>query len=352
MPMIFTSASAAPAGAPAPAAKYSPARTSPGMTGNTAPLPNAPAPQQQAPAEPGQEEQQESGTEEQQPDADLSRRLGIVAQKDRKARERLDEARAAEASVKAREEQLAAREASLKAEEERRAGWRKNPKALLQDHGFVPEAALQFMLAGEKLSPEQRLAITVDERLAAERAAVDERLEAMREEQRQEQAKREAEDAEQAKQELSQQEQIAVQELQADIGEIVAGDPKAFALVRKAGKNGIAAVYEHLSTISDQQYKEMGRRPPITTKMLERAAREIEAAARKEMQEAMADPDWSQAVGVGTVRQAVAPRTLTNRLPPATTPPPAGERQETEAEKRERVKRELDGIFERGRARR
>jgi hypothetical protein len=319
-----------------PAAKYSlPTRPS-SMGMNTAPIAGVEPPavtEQAADAE----QQAEPGIEEQP--SDIGWRLGKVARKEREARQLRQAAKAAEAQVRAREDAVAAREARLQAEEERRGVWRQNPAALLRDHGYVPEAALQFMLNGERMTPEQQLAATVDQRLAEQERATGEQLEALRKEQEQRDAEREADLARQQEQELTQQEQIAVQETQTEIADIVAGDPKAFPLVRRAGDRGVRAIYQRVNELWEEQTQRLGRPSPITTKMLERAAGEVEAAARKELQDGLADPEVAAALGMGA--RPIRQRTLTNNAPPAAVARGAAGGEETASEKYERVKREV-----------
>lgn len=371
MPLNITPAGSQQTAQPAAPAKYAPTRTSPSMTGNTAPIdgvePGKPAPQVARQPPPAQARQPvpeqvdgeqpaaegadgEGGEQPGQPDPDTAWRLAIVARKDAEARKRIDAAKAAEARLKAAEDALAKREEAIKAEEARRATWRQNPAALLRDHGFVPEAALQFMLNGEKLTPEQQLAAQLDQRLEASQRQQQEEIRRLREEQATaaEQARQEEEKRQQAQ--LTEQQQAAVEELQAEIGQLVEQDGKAYPLLRKAGARGISTVFARLEEHSNQQLEQTGKRPLITTKLLERMAQQVEADARKELQETYTDPEIAAALGLPAQRPSATvparPRTLTNQIP-AAAPARQPERPETDAERRERVKAQLDVMFRR-----
>jgi hypothetical protein len=356
MPLNITLAGATPEKPAQGPAKYVPRRMSPGMHGNTAPIPGADQPPRVAglPPQPEVPQGTQEGQQEQpgQQGDDITWRLGLVAQKDRKARQRQEAAKAAEARAKTREEALNAREARLAAEEEIRTEWRKNPAKLLRDHGYVPEAALQFMLNGEKLTPEQQLAATMDQRLAEADRKREEDLQRVRDEQAQRDAEREADQAKLDQQALTQEEEFGVQELQADIGAIVEGDPKAFPVLSHAEKkkpgNGVNAIFMRVQEISDEEYAQSGRRIPLTTKLLERAAVEVEEAARVELQESLTDPAFAAAIGLGNRPPPPRrPQTITNRLEAA---PERGaqEQPETETQKRARVIAYLDGMRARG----
>jgi hypothetical protein len=349
MPLNITPAAGAAPQQPGGPAKYVPTRNSPGMGPNTAPIDERAMPPGTKPAAEagaaGEVDQEQPGAEgegEEGKGPD-SWRFAKLAEKDRIARDRLNAARAAEGRLKSREEELGQREAALRAEEQKRATWRSNPAQLLRDHGFVPEAALQFMLNGEKLTPEQELARQVDQRLEQERTSRTEELERIRQEQLQREQERDDGAREQERRDLAAQEQAAVDELHADIGDVVSGDAKSFPVLQKAGARAEAAVFQRLNEISDKQLRETGRRPPVTTKMIERAAADVEAAARKELQETLSDQHVAEALGVGrpAPRQV---RTLTTDLPIRQSVKDQAElqRQETEAEKRERVKRMIE----------
>lgn len=366
MPLNVTPAGNTPAQPNGPP-KYVMTRNSPGMGTNTAPIdqralpPGSPGGAVARPADAnGRTVEQPAGVEAEveQPGGEgtgeegegsqggESWRFAKLAEKDRQARTRLDQAKAAEARLKEQSDSLGRREAALAAEDAKRATWRSNPAALLRDHGFVPEAALQFMLNGEKLSPEQKLALDVDQRLEQERGARAKDLEQLRQEQAQRDQEREQADREQEQREQTSQQQAAVAELHADIGDVVAGDPKSFPLLHRSGERAGPAVFQRLNEISDKIMRETGRRPPVTTKMIERAAVDVEAAARKEMQETLSDPNVASVLGVGRSAPRTQ-RTLSNDMPQRQSVTEQQERPETEAEKRERVKRDIEASWQR-----
>lgn len=363
MPLNVTPAGNTPAQPNGPP-KYVMTRNSPGMGTNTAPIdqralpPGSPGGAAARPADANgrtieqpagaaADVEQEGASEEGDgtPGGE-SWRFAKLAEKDRQARTRLDQAKAAEARLKEQGDALARREAAIAAEETKRATWRTNPAQLLRDHGFVPESALQFMLNGEKLSPEQKLALDVDQRLEQERGARVKDLEQLRQEQAQRDQEREQADREQEEREQTSQQQAAVAELHADIGDVVSGDPKSFPLLHRAGERAGPAVFQRLNEISDKTMRETGRRPPVTTKMIERAAADVEAAARKEMQETLSDPNVASVLGVNRTAPRQQ-RTLSNDMPQRQSVTEQQERPETEAEKRERVKREIEASWQR-----
>lgn len=333
----------------APVVTYRPTRTSPSMGSSSSPIPGAgqgvqlrgvPQEPGQAPGEAGGEGGEEEGApEEIAARADLSRRLGILAQKDKRIRERQQLAAEAETRTKAREEQLAAREAQIQKWEAEDAERRKSPRKALRDYGFTPEAALQYELSGGKLTAEQEAALRLDETLAAERERTQAELQAIRDEQARilEERQQQDEEAEQAT--ANEQEQLAVQEMQADIGAIIEADEKAFPLLAMS-KGGVSAVYSRIEEISDEEFQKTGRRPPITTKLLERAAKWVEDAARKELEETNAKLGYRPAP-----LPPRAPRTLSNaplQRRAAAEPTPE---EESPSEKRARVTAHLDQLF-------
>lgn len=338
-------------------AKVSFSRTLPGMSGNTAPIAGTEegprfreAAQPQRAAARGAEQQADGGEGDEAPDASDSVRLGLLARQDRAARARLQSAEAAERRLKTMEERINARDEQLRTEEAKRAEWRRDPKKLLMDFGFSPEAAMQFMLNKEKLTPDQLLAANLEERLEQERAANEAGLQKLRDEQAQALATAEAEEARQEQERQAEEERVAIEELNSDIGEVLTGDPKSFPLLAQAEKKrpgaGTSAVFTRLQGISDEVMKERGRRPQITTKMLEQACTDVEAAARAEYQELLENEDTAAAL-----QRAPAPRrpnTLTNDLGRRVGAPVREVQQgktETVAEKTARVKRQLDGIL-------
>lgn len=322
-------------------AKYVPTRNTPGMAPNTAPIDERSMPPGTNPGAaagaPGADEHAPGGEQDGEEGRPESWRFAKLAEKDKAARDRLDRAKAAEAALKTRQDELAQREASLKAEEDRRAAWKRNPAQLLRDHGFVPEAALQFMLSGEKLTPEQELAMRVDQRVEEATRKSAEEVERLRQEQLEREQQRDEEARRQERAELAEQERAAVDELHGDIAEVVTGDAKAFPLLQRSGERAAPAVFKRLSEISEKQMKETGRRPPITTKMIERAAAEVEAAARAELQEALADQNVAASLGVGRVAPPRAQRQLTNAMPTRQSVTEETPGQETEQQKRDRV---------------
>jgi hypothetical protein len=331
-----------------PIARYVPTRNGIGMGVSSAPIPGEQRAAPPAAREEPAAEAEETPAEEQQPDAETSRRLGLVARKDKEATRRMDAAAAAEKRLADMEARLTAREKALEAEESKRSEWRKNPRRLLEDNGFVPEAALQFMFNKEKLTPDQQLAVTLDERLEQQQRAMDDKIAALREEEKQARDALDAENRKKEQERLSEEEQIAVQEIQNDIGEIVAGDPKSFPLIARTGERGINEVYDQLEVLSNKEFEASGRRPQITTRLLEKAAKEVEDRWRAEAKQMFDDPELRAALGAPAARPP--PRTLSNSLRPApkAATPPAGE---TAAEKHMRVRAELDRILGIGRAR-
>lgn len=340
-------------------AKVSFTRSLPGMNGNQAPIPGteeaprfreAAQPVRAAPAA----EQVEGEEGDEAPDASDSVRLGLLARQDRAARARLQQAEAAERRLQALEARLNARDASLKTEEEKRAEWRRDPKKLLMDHGYSPDAALQFMLNKEKLTPDQQLAVSLEERLEQERAASAAETQKLRDELAQAKATEEAEQAEQAKMEQAEQERLAIEGLNADIGEVLTGDAKSYPLLAAADKKrpgaGSRAVFDRVQAISQEIHNERGRWPQITTKMLERACADVEAAARAEYQELLENEDTAAALQRPPAQRR--PNTITNdlgRRVGGPVPAPVAGKTETYAEKTQRVKAQLDGILRRPR---
>jgi len=356
MAMDFTPANRGPteeATSERPAVSYRPVRTSPSMGSSTAPIPGADKPVQfrgapQAPATAGEAPgEEEVAPEEMAQRADLSKRLGLVAEKDRRARERIRQASEAEAAQKARDEALAAREARIAEWEARDAERRRDPIRALRDYGYSPEAALQVAVQNGKLTPEQEAALRLDEQLAAEREKTQAELQAIRDEQAKQLEERDAEAERQAKEAEEAAEQSAVEELHADIGEVIVGGKDSFPILAKS-KAAAAAVFEAIADWSDVELKKTGRRPQVTTKVIERFVTDLEAQARKEVEELNAE------LGLAPSPAPRRPQTLTNGAPqrrPTATPERRAaepERVETEAERRSRVIAQLEEIKRRG----
>jgi hypothetical protein len=344
-------------------AKYAPARSTPSMVGNTAPIPGVDQeqPQQrraQAPAaaETGGEQEQDTGADDgegtgERAGDDVSWRLSVVAKQSAQARQLLKEAKEAQAALKAERAAAAAERAQIDAWKKDDAERRKSPRKVLMDYGYSPEAALQYELAGGKLTPEQQLAVNFDQRLNETQEQFEQRLQQQRQEDEQRRDQERQEQDRQDRERLAAQEELAVQEMQADIGDIITGDPKAYGLIAAAEKRGagrgVAAIYDQVQRDAEAFQQQNGRWPPITTKMLERAAAKVEAAARKELQETMADPELAATLGIQARPPVPRTQQLTNRIPPASARPAQAREGENENEKRERVKGMLDDIFRR-----
>lgn len=370
MPINVTPVGAAPQ-APAGPAKYVPHRSSPSMAPSQAPIderalppgtapggakppPRAPVPgAAAADGEPIEGQEGDAGEGDEQEKGPDAWRFAKLAEKDRIARKRVEVAQAAEARLKALEDRINAREAAVKADEDRRAIWRRDPAALLRDHGYNAEAALQYMLNGEKLTPQQEFAASLDDKLTKEREAREAEMQRIRDEQTEREKARDDEQRKQQEDQHAQAEQLAVQELHADIGDVITGDAKGYSLLQKSGERGVAAVYQRLNELSDKQLKETGRRPPLTTKMLERAAAEVEADARKELQETLSDEEIADALGIAVRPRPPAPR---GARPSTLTSGMAARGQlrepteaETAAQKKARVVQQIEGIWQKTR---
>lgn len=353
--MNFTPANRGPqseAPSEKPAVTYKPARMSPSMAASTAPIPGAGEPvrvrgvAQPQPQEPQGEPDQGDAEEEGTPDeiaqrADLTKRLALLADKDRRIRQRQKQAAEMEARIKAREEEFAAREARIKEWEAQDAERKRNPRKALMDYGFSPEAALQFELNKGQLTPEQQAALKLDETLAAERQRTAAELQAIRDEQARVLKEREEQEAKAAQEAEAEQERAAIEELHTEIGDVLQADGEAFPLLTMSGDNASAVVFARIQELSDQHFEKTGRRPPVTTRLIEQAAKQVEADARKELEQA------NEKLGFRPQQIPRRPQTLTNGAPkrPAQGQPP---QQETEAEKRARVLAAIDRAHGRG----
>ncbi len=335
------------AGAPLP---YSPSRgDANGPAAPTAPIPGLPqavAPMPAPAPAPAAQSQEPAGETEAQREQWRAEAAARAYQKDRAARQRLEAARALEARVKGEAEALAKREAALKAQEEQRTVWRQNPTELLRAHGFNPEAALQFMLNGQQLTPEQKLAATVDARLAEAERRTQEELnrirdeEARRELSRQEQSKK-AEEEFRAK-----EAEFAVAEFKQEIADFLEADPGYKIVTRLAGARGVDAIFDAI----DEEFRNTGKR--ITTKQ---AADKVRGQLIQQAQEVIADQEVAEQLGVAlrsgqpaAPGRAPPPRTLTNSLGPASNQGQV-QRPETDAEKRARVTAQIEALRRQGR---
>jgi hypothetical protein len=350
----------------APGPKFTPTRASAGMTGQTAPIPGmaeTPAPgtppgeqqqQQQAP-EGGEQQQQGQEGEQKRPDG---WRLAKVAEKERLARERISEAKTAEANARKALEELEQRRGAVGVNEEQDRSFRRDPEALLRHFGYNPEGVLQFLLNGRQLTPEQKLAADFDERLRQTEKKAETRIEEI---ERKAQEARQKEDEEENAQELRQEQERTRQviaDTYAEIEDVVkASNGADFPLVKRAIERGrgLDAVYEQLQFISDEQYKETGRRPPITTRLYEMALKQVEEAAREELRETVGDPGISRALGFSNPpalpprRPTTLPSNLRGRGAPAPVQDPEPPVNETEAQKRARVLGQVDRALKAGR---
>jgi hypothetical protein len=187
------------------------------MNGNTAPIPGVEQEQPQRPAGaagPGDDQGTEGeGEGEGERRDDVSWRLGVVSKQAAQARQLLAEAKQAQAQLKAEREQLALDRKRIDDWNKQDADRRKSPRKVLLDYGFSPEAALQYELAGGKLTPEQQLAVNLEQRLDETSQQFEQRLLQQREEDEQRRVK-EREDQDRAdRQALAEQEQTAIAEL-------------------------------------------------------------------------------------------------------------------------------------------
>ena len=324
-----------------------------GPAAPTAPIPGSAMPpqapvRQAAPQEEAPETQQEEAGRE-------SWRLAKVAQKDKAARERLAEARAVEARIKADREALEAREAKYRERETLEAELRRNPRKALEHFGFNPEAALQFMLNGEKLTPEQQLAASVDARISESERRHQEDLQRLRDEDAEREKRREAESARESQQRAEQDHAMAIQEFKGEIVQFLEEEP-GFKLIRKMGRGGVDAVFEEIDehyNRTAEQDRARGGKGVGQRLSLKDAAELVKARALKEAQDYLADEEIATELGLRSAQRYArpAPPTLTNRgmAPAPVTPQP--QREETVQEKTERVKAFIEQQLRQGRAR-
>jgi len=330
---------ATPGSAGAPIA-YTPTRDPAlGPNAPTAPIPGMP--QQQAPQVPPEQQEAPQEGQEGAPVVQEAWRLAVVAQKDKQARMRLQEARAAEARARGREEALAAREEAIRREEEQRAIWRQNPNELLRAHGYNPESALQFMLNGQQMTPEQKLAATVDAKLDEANRRNQEAINRVRDEEaRREQARQQAQQRE-AQAYQQQEAEFAVREFKGEIAEFLQADPTYKVVTRLAGDRGVDAIFEEI----DNKFRTTGKRIS-----LKEASDTVRAQLIKNAQELVSDQEVAAQLGVSLTpsqRAMVRPppvRTLQNNMG-ASTGQTLNQRPETEAEKRARVSAQIEGLF-------
>ena len=277
----------------------------------------------------------ETGSAEAAGQPDIAERIAAAARRDRVARDERRAARAEREALRAERGRVQARAAELDAQvktsAEQRARYQKDPAALLQDYGWQPETALQYMVQGQKLTPEQKLA-ELESELQQTRQMTQKEVQDLEQRTAQALAEREAEQTKQADQARQSQVQAAVEAMKGDIAEVIAGDQN-LKLMRTAGPRGVEAVYARIEQWSDRAYQQSGRRPLITTKVIEAAVADIETEARDEIRErVLSDPDLLRDMGVlPGVRMAPAPRTIAQNMPPA----PGVQRQQQEQQRRE-----------------
>jgi len=340
-----TVAATTPAQARGAPATYQPKHSDAGgPLAPTAPIPGvAPAPSRVALGQTQEgEEQVDTGQPAEGSDA---WRLAQLAQKDKLARQRSEEARRMEARARAAQEEIRkqqeAFEARLQEFEQRQERWRRDPAALLRDNGFNPEAALQFMLNGEKLTPEQQAAALVDARLReaqrqqqAEAAALREEL--ARNQKTAEEQRRRAEEAER-----NQEAEAAIADFKGEISEVIQADPEAYEILGQMGERGVNAVFDHI----DKAFTETGKRMSV-----KQAAAEMENMAVEDAREWLGKSKKLAGLAGAPFRAAV-PRTLTNRIAASPGPAPQPQPGETSAQQRDRVRAVVEAALRAGRIR-
>jgi hypothetical protein len=330
---------------PSAPAKYLPSRAAFGSMAPTAPIPVLPqggtGPDAPGPGAGPQERESEA-----RPKVDAWT-LAQEARADKLLRQRTQALRAEENRVKAEREEIEQWRAS---DRERR----ENPSKLLRDYGFVPEAVLQHQLQGERLTSEQKLAV-MEERLAQTEQHTAEQFQELAERTAREQREAEAKIAKRLEEGDASAAEADAQELRADIADVIATDADRFKLLVRAGERAAPMVYERLHQLSDEEFQATGRRPPITTRLIERAVLEVQEAALEDYRRMRADvPDLDAMAGLAPAPYARTriPQTLQNALPrevsltPPGGAPPAG-RAETENERRARMIATIDRIRQR-----
>lgn len=203
------------------------------------------------------------------------------------------------------------------------------------------------MVQGQKLTTEQQVA-QLQAELSQAKTLTQKELADLEARTAQALADREAEEARQAQEQQQSQAQMAVEAMKGDISEVIAGD-RNLKLVRTAGQNGVNAVFSRIEAWSDRVAAQTGRRPLITTKVIEAAVFDVESEGREELRTTvLSDPDLLRDMGVlpGNTRLAPpAPRTLANAMPPAPTQRQVEQqRRETEGERRARVVAALEAL--------
>ena len=275
------------------------------------------------------EAKKEGETKEEKVDA---WRLASLAQKEKAARARAEEAKKAEQGLKARMAEIEARETRMRQAEENHqrklAAYRANPLELLREYGLDYNQVSEYVARGN-WSPEQAQAMAL--RQAQETAiTAAQQVEALRKEQAEREAalRKELEDKEVAgkKDQVTQ----AVQSFKNEIGSFLEAEPESYELSNRDLPVAIEAVYEYI----DEQYAKTGK--VISTKA---AADYVESRIFDELQKIFTG---TKKFGNAGKPAAKPPATLSNRLRPAAATAPEERGQETEAERRARVVAEIE----------
>lgn len=326
------------AGAAAPAPQ-------PAVTNFTPSTPTAPhaaevakaageAPVKEAPAtKPG--ETPAPGKEGEAPEAKVEAwRLASLAKKEKAARERAEEARRAEQGLKARQAELEARETRVREAEEARQkkmqAYRANPLELLREYGLDYNQVSEFVARGQ-WTPEQATAFAIKQAQETAAAAAAETAQL-----RQEQAEREAK----LRKELEERDQTtrsaqadgAVQAFKSEIAEFIQADPEAYELMGRDLPAAVEAMYEYV----DEQFEKTGK---MVSKKA--AAEYIEGRIFDELNKVI-----TTTKKFGKLQPAARPpQTLRNNLGATRAAPQEERGQETEAERRARVTKEIEQVW-------
>ena len=190
------------------------------------------------------------------------------------------------------------------------------------------------MLNGEKLTPEQQLAATVDAKLTDAEKRHQEELKALREETDRKEKERAAQAEKDREAQRLADEQAAIREFKAEIAEVIAADPEGFEILNMAGDRGVEVVFSYI----DDQFAKTGKRVSVKD-----AAAAVEQAEIDQARGFVQRSKKLAALYGAPVARQPAPRTLSNRMPPA--PPTTEQRPETAQQRRDRVKAQIDQIF-------